>query len=91
LINAKAASRAVTGFLLTSLIFVGVPVLMFFALFEKGVFVVDSVAKLGGIVLDEFVSLIVFIAYILAFWLLSFGASGYCAKLFLEWWQNPRS
>lgn len=76
--------RAVLGFLIAVLIFVGLPTLAFLTLFNRGVADIDFMADLAGLPPSAFVRLLAKAIYALAFWILSWGLSGLCAKRFLE-------
>lgn len=80
--------RAILGFLVAVLIFVGLPTLLFFALFYAGVKAIDLVANVAGLPSNAFLRLLAKVIYGLAFWILSWGLSGTCAKRFLELWER---
>jgi len=82
--------RAILGFSIAILIFVGLPTLAFFALFNTGVAAIDSLASVAGLPSHAFVRLLAKAIFALAFWIISWSSSGLCAKRFLERWEPPR-
>jgi hypothetical protein len=80
--------KAVIGVVIAVLIFVGLPILSFFALFKQGVAAVDFGMEVLQLAADAFGRLLARAIYGLAFWVLSWGFSGYCAKRFLERWRR---
>lgn len=83
--------KALVGFIIAVLIFVGLPTLAFFALFQEGVAAIDFVMNVGGLPSNAFVRLLAKAIYGLAFWVLSWGFSGFCAYRFLILWERPKT